>query len=202
MPDLTFPVLGIRPLSFRWELVALTATPHQSPQTGQIQTQALPGAFWAASFDYSHARGDDYRALVLWLERMRGRAGRCRIGHPDHTRPRGTGGGSPVVAGAGQTGATLAISGGPASVSGWLAQFDMIEADGYLYRVTATVNTDGSGNASVPVHPPLRGSPANAAAVVLTNPAARMMLTAETAGTDFSPGAVRPVIFAVREVLS
>lgn len=202
MPVLTFPALTIRPLSFAWQLVALTATPQVSPQEGQVQTQELPGAYWAASFDYSHARGADYRALLLWLERMRGRAGRCRMVHPDHTRPAGTGGGSPVVAGAGQTGATLAISGGPLSVTGWLAAFDMIEADGYLYRVTASVNTDASGNASIPLNPPLRGSPADASAVVLTNPAANMMLTSDTAGTSFEAGPLRPIVFAVREVLA
>lgn len=202
MALVTFPTLNLQPFRFGWFLTSLTGAPQESPQGGQTQTQALPGAYWSCQMDYSHARGDDFRALLLWLEMMRGRGNRCRMVHPDHLRPLGAGGGSPVVAGAGQEGASLAISGAAASVAGWLLAFDLVEVDGYLYRVTANADTDPSGNAVLSLNPPLRGSPADAAEIILTRPSAKMMLESDTAGTTYEAGVIRPVVFSMREDLA
>lgn len=77
-------------------------------------------------------------------------------------------GGTPLVNGASQLGNTLVVDGGPNSVTGWLKKGDTFTIDGvyevnprtYLstgrlqrFKATADVDTDGAGNASIPIIP-------------------------------------------------
>lgn len=86
----------------------------------------------------------------------------------------GVRGGSPVVAGANQTGSTLLISGATPSITNWLRRGDLLRttAPGVVHDVNGDVNTDGSGNASIPISPPIfaGNSPGNGTAVEI-NPA-------------------------------
>lgn len=81
----------------------------------------------------------------------------------------GVGGGSPLVNGADQTGSNLVIDGASSSITNWLRAGDMIEVTGgvVIYDVTGNVNTDGGGNATIPINPPIFSgqSPANNAPV-------------------------------------
>lgn len=112
------------------------------------------------------------------------------------TQTYGAQGGTPQVNGASQTGATLLTKGWTASVNGVVNQGDLFTIAGVnqvnlqnrksigvpqIFVATATVNSDGSGNASIPISPsliPLSGglpvqgqtvdnSPANSAAITM-----------------------------------
>jgi hypothetical protein len=87
----------------------------------------------------------------------------------------GTGGGAPIVNGAGQTGYVLTTSGWPATAT-VLKAGDVFTIAGLslVYDVTADVTSDGSGNASIPLNPPLIGNtatsaPANGAALTINS---------------------------------
>jgi hypothetical protein len=79
-----------------------------------------------------------------------------------------------LVNGASQTGSNLIIDGASNSINLWLRQGDIIKVVGaaVVSDVTADVNTNGSGQATIPISPPIfvGGSPLDNA-VVEINPA-------------------------------
>ncbi len=86
----------------------------------------------------------------------------------------GTGAGTPVVNGVSQVGANIITNGWTASQlvlkQGDVVQFGTISL---VYDVTGDVTADGSGNATIPINPPIYagGSPVNGVAVVINSPA-------------------------------
>jgi hypothetical protein len=86
----------------------------------------------------------------------------------------GAGGGSPLVNGASQVGSNLIIDAATPSVTNWLRRGDLISVVGcaVVFDVNGDVSTNGSGQATIPIHPPIfsGGSPADNA-VVEINPA-------------------------------
>jgi len=88
--------------------------------------------------------------------------------------------GAPAVNGAGQYGYSLITNGWAPSVANLLLPGDYLSIASSpvnggdisplrLYSLTQAVNSDSSGNATLPIWPPLRESPANAAPLILTN---------------------------------
>ena len=90
----------------------------------------------------------------------------------DHLTPHGVGGGSPLVKGASQTGASLLVDAAPLSTTNWLKAGDIIKVAGvnWVLDVTANVTSDGSGNATIGIDPPILAgqSPADNAVVTIT----------------------------------
>jgi hypothetical protein len=82
-----------------------------------------------------------------------------------HTN-RGDGGGTPLVAGASQTGASLNTDGWPATTT-VLRAGDFFSVNGELKMVIADCVSDASGNATVEFAPILRSAPADNAALTL-----------------------------------
>lgn len=201
MTTLAWPNLTITPLRAEWTFVGLTQV-HEAPISGAVQTQEIPGGYWTCVLDYSHARGDNARLLWAFLQQMAGRAGRVAVPSFGYERPSGVGGGSPVVAGAGQVGKSLAVSGGPISTTGWLKAGDLFGVGGYIYRLTADVTTDGVGAATLAFGPSLRASPANAAAITLRRPTTTMMFVDDRQGSSFTPGGVVPFVLTFREAFT
>ncbi len=153
-----------------------------SPLSGAVQTLELPGALWFASFELppmTRAQAADWQAFLVALG---GRAGRFRGFDADARSPRGAydaGQDAPVVSGAGQTGATLATAGWRASVSGLLLPGDYVEVGGELKMVTAQLDSDASGAATLAFAPALRASPADAAPLTLIDPGVTMRLASD-----------------------
>lgn len=201
MTTLTWPAVSVDPTRFEWWLQSITQE-HVSPLTGAVQTQELPGAHWQARVEYLNVAEDDCRLLWAFVGLMRGRAGRVYVPNFGRPSPEGIGGGSPLVNGGSQTGATLVVDAAPLSTTGWLVPGDFVGVGGELYMVTDDVDTDGSGNASIPIAPPLRNSPTNNAAVTLTSPTVTMMFAGDRQGWTYEPGLAGRHTFAfdLREV--
>mgnify|MGYP000846173780 CR=1 FL=1 len=199
---IAWPAVSVEPHRFEWWLESMTQE-HRSPLTGATQTQELRGARWACRVEYYHLQEDDCRLMWAFHGQMRGRAGRVSVPHFGRPRPHGVGGGSPTVDGAGQTGATLNVASGPLSTSGWLVPGDFLGVNGRMHMVTATTNTDGTGDAAVAIAPPLGSSPANGAAVTLVLPTITMMLGSDRNGWTYEPGMAgrHTFIFDLVEVL-
>jgi hypothetical protein len=121
------------------------------------------------------------------MMQLRGRANRLVLWNLGRPALRGVGGGAPLVNGAGQTGTSVAVDGLPASVTGWALPGDMLGIGGELKMVVASVNSNGSGQATVTFEPPLRGAPADNSAVVVSQPTARFMPVADQAEWSYQP---------------
>lgn len=85
--------------------------------------------------------------------------------------PRGIGTGTPLINGANQTGASIITDGWTNSQTGILKAWDWMQIDSRLYAVLADANSGAStGPATFDIWPALRKSPANNAAITVTNP--------------------------------
>lgn len=181
----SFP--SIVPNESEWELVSSTKV-HRSPFNGSMQTIEMPGAYWAVSLTFRHLTDSQYRTLMAFLARLRGRAGRFYLHDHAHATPAGTATGTPLVNGASQTGNTLVTDGWTAGVTGILLAGDLIGYNAQLNMVAADVNSDGSGNASIPLVMPLRTSPANNDPITVSSPTAVFMLDQDSIAAHNAPG--------------
>ena len=189
MTTLSWPAFSIDPTRAEWWLETLTQE-HRSPLTGAAQTQELLGARWSTRVEYHNLGEADARLAWAFIGSMRGRAGRVYVPNFGRPTPKGIGGGTPVVSGAGQTGSTLNVTGGPLTTSGWLVAGDLIGVNGTLHLLTATANTDGSGNSALAIAPPLRTSPADAATITLERPTLTCMLNSDRNGWTYEPASM------------
>lgn len=188
---ITFPS-AIIPAQAEWGLLSNTKA-FSSPLTGATQTLRLPGERWTFSFTYSALTAEQRALITAFLVKARGGAERFKMSNPMGLAPRGAGGGTPVVAGAGQTGASLATSGWPNSTV-VLKEGDYFECNGELKMVAADVTSSGTGTATITFEPPLRASPANGASIITTNPAATFRLSENETKWQHLQGAVSSLV--------
>lgn len=106
-----------------------------------------------------------------------------------------------LVNGGSQTGSKLNIQGLPASTAGLLLPGDRVQIGTQLNAVAAPLNSDGSGFGVLQCQLPWRASPANGAAVIISNPMARCILSDNTGSWDESPGGIADFEFQMEESL-
>ena len=151
----------------------------ESPLNRATQTLELPGAVWFATFELPPMTRAQAAAWQAFLASLQGSAGRFFGFDADARTPRGSydsGLDTPLVAGADQTGLSLATDGWRASQTGLLLPGDYVEVGAELKMVTGSVDSDGAGAATVSFVPQLRASPADNAPLTLNNPTVTMML--------------------------
>lgn len=198
MPTVTWPTLNRKPTRQSWELRSLTQV-HESPLNGSVQTQELPGARWASSIVFeSVAHPDDRAALMSFAAQLRGRAGRVQVRNWG-ARARGTLGGTPLVDGGAQTGASLATDGW--SVGATVRAGDFFAVAGEFKMVTADATADGVGAMTLTFEPPLHASPADNAALTFVAPTVLMMPVADGVAWSYEAGGVMTFVFDLIEVL-
>lgn len=175
MADITGLPSGVRPLEADWGYAPnLLAFP--MPLAGGTRSISLPGPRWLQSLRFNNmtnAKSGLLEAVFVQLEGGANKLVLHRVGRP---APNGKGGGTPVVFGAGQTGTSVIISGLPVSTTGIYVPGDMLGIGGELKLVTAQVDSDSNGRATVNFRPYLRASPANGSAIVVSRPTTRWML--------------------------
>ena len=170
---ITFPSI-ITPQSVEWELVSNVQS-FTSPLTGATQTLRMPGERWKFSFTYENLDDDNTALLTAFIAKARGGAERFAMGNPYRTTPRGAGGGTPLVQGGSQTGASLVTDGWPISTM-VLKTGDFVSVNGELKMVVADVTSNGTGVATITFEPPLRAVPADNAPLTTVNPTATFRL--------------------------
>jgi len=205
MTTLTFPTLTRGPSEVSWRLRALTQT-HESPFDGTQQTLALPGARWVATITWPSLMEADRRTFEAFLASLQGRAGRFYYGPAFHGVRRATGTGTILINGASQSGSTLAVDGFGAaaqafSIGDWLSYADTTGRR-RLHQVTATTAANGSGEASVPIVPPIRRAGADNAAVEITSPTGVFMLVDDEVGLTTRPPLIGSVTLSIVEALA
>ena len=126
---------------------------------------ALPLYPWSAAVT---AEAQATQGWLAQLEQFRARGVIFTIVHPQRQKLFGAGGGTPLVNGANQTGASLATDGWPNTTT-VLKAGDIINVGGLnpVVQVTADATTNGSGQVTLSIEPPIPvdSSPADNAAI-------------------------------------
>lgn len=123
----------------------------------------------------------EYSELVAFLTRLNGQ--QHRFTWYDRGRDQlGNFGGTPLVAGASQTGRSLNIDGCSSSVTDWIKAGDWFSVNGELKMATTDADSDGGGAATLNFMPGLRSAPADNAPITTVNPAGQFLLAAPEAG--------------------
>ena len=174
MATLTFPS-SIIPMRTEWALESNSQS-FSSPLSRSIQTRELTGSRWLASMVFTDLSNTDARVLAAFLAQLRGMSGRFFLFDYAHRTPRGVGTGTPLVNGASQTGTSLITDGWTPSQTNILRAGDYVEFNNELKIITADVNSDGGGNATLTIEPPMRSSPSNNAVITVNDAPATMML--------------------------
>tara|TARA_A100001035_G_scaffold199350_1_gene159863 strand:- start:641 stop:1240 length:600 start_codon:yes stop_codon:yes gene_type:complete len=199
MTTFTFP--AITPSTNTFELVANTRT-FQSPLTNAIQTSSRKGSLWRASLQFNNLSGADRKVMQAFLVKLNGQEHRFTLHDHSHTR-RGAGGGTLRVNGGTQSGTSLVCDGATASVANYLRSGDYISFNNELHMVVADANSDGSGNITLSIAPPIRKTPADDTIVDYTVPVSGVFLLAGPASWQTTPSITSSfTIEAVEDVLA
>lgn len=172
MPILTFPAVKPRLESLQFVSNSLEFV---SDLDGTIQTASLTGGKWGLSQSFVNLSNDEGCDLKAFLLSLRGQSGRAYITPYEATKRRGTGGGTPLVEGASQSGSSLLTSGWSASET-VLKAGDYFEVNGEFKMAVADAVSDGTGDALVEFEPALRASPPDNSSLIINNPKIIMML--------------------------
>ena len=176
-----------------------------SPFSAEQQIYVHQGQWWEADVQLPpmRSRADAEEVLAAFLS-LRGKEGSFLLAAPNATA-RGSAGGTPVVDGAGQSGLTLAVRGGPLSTTDWLKAGDWIQlgsgSSTRLHKVLVDADTDGSGETSLEIWPRLRSSPADGATLTVANCKGLFQLSSNAIEYEIGAGMVYGYAFAARERL-
>ena len=130
-----------------------------SPLSNDTQRSALPGARWIATYELVPDTRDQMAEVQAFLTKLRGGEHTFYGYDPAATSPRGVGTGTPKVNGASQSGTSLVTDGWTPNQTGILKAGDYFTVNDELKMITADVNSDGGGNATLVFSPSLRDSP-------------------------------------------
>ena len=124
----------------------------QSPLSGAIQTVDRGGERLVASLSYRNLQTADRALLIAFLMKLNGQQHRVNL--PLHAIDnQGLFGGTPLVAGASQTGTSLDIDGCSNTITGWMKAGDAFSFNGELKIATADADTNGSGETTLAFYP-------------------------------------------------
>lgn len=199
MTTYSFP--SITPSSSTFELVTNTRT-YRSPLTNAVQTVGRRGSLWRATLQFNNLTGADRAAMQAFVTKLNGQEHRFNLHDHSFTR-RGTGGGTLRVNGANQSGASLVCDGATASITNYLREGDYVSFGNELHLITADSNSDGSGNVTLSIAPPIRKSPADDTAIDYTSPVSGVFMLASPASWSNQPGVFSSfTIEAIEDVLA
>lgn len=144
--------------------------------SGGVQLRATKqvGWTWEETWGLLRVTNVDHEALMTTIDYMWNRGIIDTVTHPlvpgSGLDPNGVGGGAPVVAGAGQTGNSINLSGASVGITNWKRTGDVVKfaGDNAVYRARSNANSDGGGLVTLDIVPNLRLSPANLAAVTIS----------------------------------
>jgi hypothetical protein len=180
------------PTTVRLELVG-NAGVFPSPLIASAQTLDRGGLKWQYTLNRNNLQDADRGPVMGLIASLRSQANRLRIEVFDNPK-RGGYGGTPLVAGASQTGSVLNVD-GVTNKTNWIRAGDYfsvdVGGDHELKMCTADANSSG-GAVTINFEPRLRASPANNAAIfvedgVLSVPEGIFMLANSTTGWSSKP---------------
>jgi hypothetical protein len=182
--------------------VALVESPYVP---GQNQTQIWPAADrWSYEIQLPKMARATAVNWIAFLAALQGMQNVFQIGDPMGRRPSGAALGAPVIAGTVGLNAigavSLATRGWTPNKYGQLMAGDYLQIGLRLHQVTAQVNSDALGNATIPIWPSLRETPADGLAIGLINPVGVFRLSSNKRQWHASPALLTEISFTCNEV--
>ena len=143
------------------------------------QVVGYGGQRWEADINLPTMTHADARVWLGFLAELKGPTHTFTMGDPAGATARGGAGGTPLVAGASQTGATLNIDGATTTQTGWMKAGDYIQlgsgVDARIHMVTTDADT-ALGATTLKLWPDMTVAPADNAAVVVASTVAAWRL--------------------------
>lgn len=180
-----------------------------SPFNFKQQVYRHQGQRWEADISLPPMLRADAEQWAAFLLRLRGAYGTFLLGDPNGATARGSASttpGTPLVAGANQTGDELNIDGCPTSATGYLKAGDYIQvgtgASAKLHKVLEDVDTDGSGAATLNLWPKVRTANADNAAITVSSAKGVFRLASNETSWDINQASVYGITFGAVEALS
>lgn len=177
----------------------------QSPFTAKQQIYKYTGQFWEAEISLPPMKRADAEYWISFLLKLNGSYGTFLLGDPNGGTARGVATGTPLVNGGSQSGNELVTDGWTNSTTGILKAGDYIQlgsgSSSQLYKVLDDVNSNGSGEATLTVWPDLRTSPADNAAITVSNAKGVFRLSSNAQAWDINEATFYGMTFAAREAL-
>lgn len=161
-----------------------------SPFSGAQQAYSHPGQLWQADITLPPMTRAQAAPWIAALLQLNGRYGTFRLGDDSGKTAQGVATGTPLVNGASQTGQSLVTDGWTISTTGILKQGDYIQIGDRLYMVLNDANSDSSGNATLDIWPRLRESPADNAAITVSNCKGLFRLMSNEMPWEVAPGKI------------
>lgn len=200
MATYNFP--NITPTRQSFELVTNTKK-FQSPLSNAVQTVSRKGSYWKTTMTFSNLTGAQRSELQAFISKLDGQTHRMRIRDYGAVRYGAANAlTTPQVNGAGQTGSALVANGAQASVSSYFAAGDYVSFNNELHIVTDDVDSDASGNISIPLAPPIRKTPPDNAEIEFLAPTGVFMMTNNPAWSTQSLYVSNITIEAIEDVLA
>jgi hypothetical protein len=180
---------------------------NQSEFTGASQVYEHQGAWFEGELRFNPMRRNDASQVIAFLAQLRGKFGTFLYGDPDYLAlgPQGSGGGTPLVNGASQTGRSLDVDGLPNSATAYKKGDYFSLGTGTsmrLYMLTEDATTNASGEVTLQFEPKLRESPADNAALTFTGAKGVMRLTENIAEWDVNESNIYNMAFPFKEALN
>ena len=171
-----------------YQLSSIDPTSISISQSGKRFAEKLPGHIWMIKATYPPLEDDDFWTLYAFALKQRGKYGTFTVQIPKTNR--GSYGGTPLVDGASQTGATLDVKGGTPNITGWAKAGDIFNIAGTtkVYLITDDADTDGSGNVTLNLMANLMDSPADSAALTFSGVNFTMYFAKDEQITSVQPG--------------
>ena len=186
MTTYSYPTLSRAPQSMGVQFVSNTDS-FVSPFTRATQTTDRGGEHIMATITYASLETEDRALLIAFLAKLNGLQHRVNL--PFHAIDnQGLFGGTPLVAGASQTGNTLDVDGCSNSITGLIKAGDWFSVNEEMKIATADASSSGTGTITLTFSPRLRTAPADNAAIETTAPTGVFMLANQTQSWNYRPG--------------
>lgn len=199
---LTLPATpGIRTVGFRAKHFNAVSA---SIFTGSQQVQRGLNELWLVTVSLPPMRRAQAEPWLGFLLSLGGRAGTFLLGDPDGRGPQGSAAGTPVVAGAGQTGQVL-------STAGWAPNSAVLKAGDYiqigsagsarLHKVLRDAVSDAGGGCALDIWPRLRESPPAGTPLVTSGCVGLFRMAGDEPGWEADEGGFYTIGFEAVEAI-
>ena len=182
----TYVYPSITPSESTVEFLSNTAT-FVSPITGAIQTLDRGGERWRISLVHRNLKAAERGELSGFLVKLNGQQHRVTLfNHAEANR--GAFGGTPLMAGASQTGNSINVDGCSLSVTNWIMAGDWFSVSDELKLCTADANSDGAGDITISFVPRIRTAPLNNDPLTTTAGTGTFILDSSSVSWSNNPG--------------
>lgn len=204
MSLITLPNIPALTAEFR---VVYVIAESESPFSLSQQTYDWGGARWEGEIVIEAASWEENCLMKAFIMQCKGKTNSFLFGDPEYLvrGPRGAVAGTLLVKGASQAGASLIVDGFANSTTGVVKAGDYLQlgtgTSARLYGILADANSDGTGTATISLDRPLRSTPSDNAAVVITGAKGAMKLADNNIGWSANPTGVSKIVIPFKEVI-